>query len=307
LLAFSGRTGRKDRPARFLLVLSLCTLAYAFLADPKLGYPRDWDLFAFTALGYTFLGIYFFLRYWRETGAGDLRYVTLILLLTSLVSTVPWIYVNATETASVARFEHLLKLDRERSAHGHETLAIYYNQRAEWQKELEQWKKAAVAERNARYINNVAAVYHRQQRYDLALKELDKSLEVDPSFDRTYFNRGDVLAQMGRYNEALREFRRAIELRPDRMQYYNNLAGHLTKLGRDQEALEVLQEGVGVNPDHSLLYRDMGYNHFNLGDLVTAEKYLKLYLERAPEAEDVAEVRQFLRGLTERQRQQSVP
>jgi tetratricopeptide (TPR) repeat protein len=307
VLAFSVKTVRKDKLARFLLVLSLSTLAYALIIDPKLGYARDWDLFAFTALGYTLLGLHVFLRYRRETKTGDLRYVTLILLFTSLLSTVPWIYVNATEETSVARFEHLLKLDRDRSAHGHETLAMYYNTHGNWQKELEHWKKAAVAERSARYINNVAAVYNRQQRYDLALKELEKSLAVDPTFDRTYFNRGDVLARMGRYEEALREFREAIRLRPDRMQYYNNLGGHLTKLGRDREAVEVLEQGLKVNPDHFPLYRDLGYNHFNLGDFVLAEKYLKLYLEYAPDAEDAAEVRQFLRRLPDKQRQQSMP
>jgi tetratricopeptide (TPR) repeat protein len=300
LLAFRGKTTSRDKLARFLLILSLSTLAYALLIDPKLGYPRDWDLFAFTALGYTLLGLHLFLRYWRETRTADLRYVALCLLLTSLISTVPWIYVNATEEASVARFDHLLKLDRDRSAHGHETLAMHYNVRGEWQKELEQWKRAAVAERNARYINNVAAVYHRQRRYDLALKELDKSLAVDSAFDRTHFSRGDVLARMGRYEEALREFREAIRLRPDRMQYYNNLGGHLTKLGRDREAVEVLEQGLEVNPDHSPLYRDLGYNYFNLGDFLLARKYLELYLERAPEAEDAAEVRQFLRSLPER-------
>lgn len=297
VLAFSVKTARKDKLARFLLVLSLSTLAYALLIDPKLGYPRDWDLFAFVALGYTLLGLHVFLRYWRETKTRDLRYVTLSLLFTSLLSTVPWIYVNATEETSVARFEHLLKLDRDRSAHGHETLAMYYNTHGNWQKELEHWKKAAVAERSARYINNVAAVYNRQQRYDLALKELEKSLEVDPTFDRTHFSRGDVLAQMGRYEEALREFREAIRLRPDRMQYYNNLGGHLSKLGRDREAVEVLEQGLKVNPDHYPLYRDLGYAYYNLGDFARAEKYLELYLERAPDAEDAARVRQILRDL----------
>ncbi|MGB2990618.1 MAG: tetratricopeptide repeat protein [Candidatus Zixiibacteriota bacterium] len=297
VLAFSVKIARKDKLARFLLVLSLSTLAYALLIDPKLGYPRDWDLFAFAALGYTLLGLHVFLRYWRETKTGDLRYVTLSLLFTSLLSTVPWIYVNAAEETSVARFEHLLKLDRDRSAHGHETLAMYYNTRGEGRKELEQWKKAAVAERSARYINNVAAVYHRQQMYDLALMELEKSLKLDPTFDRTHFSRGDVLAQMGRHEEALAEFREAIRLRPDRVQYYQNLGGHLANLGRDREAAEVLEQGLKVNPDHSPLYRDLGYNHFNLGDFILAEKYLKMYLERAPDAEDAARVRRILRDL----------
>jgi tetratricopeptide (TPR) repeat protein len=307
VLALSIRTIWKDKLAMFLMVLSVSTLAYALLIDPKLGYARDWDLFAFTALGYTLLGLHLFLRHYGERKMGDLPYVTLVLLFTSLFSTVPWIYVNAAEETSVTRFEHLLKLDRERSAHGHETLAMYYNMRGKWQRELEQWKKAAAAERSARYFNNVAAVYNRRRRYDLALKELEKSLEVDPTFDYTHFSRGDVLAQLGRHEEAMKEFREAIRLRPDRMQYYNNLGGHLTKLGRDREAVEVLQQGLKVNPDHSPLYRDLGYNYFNLGDFVSAERYLELYLERAPEAEDALEVRQILRSLPEKRRQQSIP
>ncbi|MGB2768545.1 MAG: tetratricopeptide repeat protein, partial [Candidatus Zixiibacteriota bacterium] len=93
------------------------------------------------------------------------------------------------------------------------------------------------------------------------------------------------------------EFREAIRLRPDRVQYYQNLGGHLANLGRDREAAEVLEQGLKVNPDHSPLYRDLGYNHFNLGDFILAEKYLKMYLERAPDAEDAARVRRILRDL----------
>jgi serine/threonine-protein kinase len=112
---------------------------------------------------------------------------------------------------------------------------------------------------------------------------------------------------MGRYEEALREFREAIRLRPDRMQYYNNLGGHLSKLGRDREAVEVLEQGLKVNPDHYPLYRDLGYAYYNLGDFARAEKHLELYLERTPEVEDAARVRQILRSLPEKRRQKSKP
>jgi tetratricopeptide (TPR) repeat protein len=297
VLVFFRKINYKDRSFRFLLVLSICSLAYAFLMDPKLGYPRDWDLFAFTGLGYTLLGLYLFLKYWREIRSGDLRYVTLTLLFASLVSTVPWIYVNATEEKSVTRYGHLLTLDRGRSAHGYETLAMYYNTRGEWQMEIEQWMKAIAVENHPRYINNLAAVYYRQQRYDLALKELQRSLKVDSTFDYTHFGVGEVLSRMGRSEEALVEFRKAIKLRPDKVQYYNNLGAVLTNLGRDREALEVFEEGLKVNPDHFPIYRNLGYTYYNLGDFVSAEKYLKLYLERAPQAEDRNQVEAILREL----------
>jgi tetratricopeptide (TPR) repeat protein len=186
LLAFSKRISLRHGAVKFLLVVSVCMLGYAFLIDPKLGYPRDWDLFAFSGLGYTVLGLVVFLKFWREAKAGDLRYVTLSLLFVSLVSTVPWIYVNATERKAVGRFEHLLDLDEKRSAYGRENLAMYYNKRQEWHKEVQQWKKAIALANNARYMTNLAVVYYNQQNYDLALRVLERALDVDSTFDFTH-------------------------------------------------------------------------------------------------------------------------
>lgn len=307
ILVFPKRINFKESVVGFLLTVSIFGLAYAFLVDPKLGYPRDWDLFAFTGLGYTLLGIHIFLSSWREAKVSHLRYVTLALMFTSLISTVPWIYVNATEEKSITRFEHLLDLDEERSAHGHENLAIYYNMRKEWQKEIEQWEKAIALTNSARYINNLASVHYTQQRYDLAVKELKRSLEVDPTYDYTHFSLGEVFIRMGRSKDALAEFRKAIKLKPDRMEYYDNLGAHLANLGRDQEAVEVFQQALKVNPGYFPFYRDLGYTYFNLGDLAQAEKYLKLYLEHQPQAEDEAKVRQVLRNILQKRFPKSKP
>ncbi len=305
VLTFAKKINFKESAIRFLLVVSVCSLAYAFLVDPKLGYPRDWDLFAFTGLGYTLLGLHIFLKYWRETKIGNLRYITLTLLVTSLISTVPWIYINATEEKAVTRFDHLLDMDEERSAHGHENLAIYYDMREEWQKEIEHWEKAIALTNSARYINNLAEVYYSQQRYDLALKELKRSLEVDPTYDYTHFGLGEILIRMRRYEEAIAEFRKAIKLRPNRIEYYNNLGAHLANLGRDQEAVEVFEQGLKANPGYFPIYLNLGYTYLNLGDSTQAEKYLKLYLECSPQAEDEAKVRQVLKGILQKRSQES--
>ncbi|MCK4403761.1 MAG: tetratricopeptide repeat protein [candidate division Zixibacteria bacterium] len=297
VLAFFKRINLKESVVRFLLVVSICGLAYAFLVDPKLGYPRDWDLSAFTGLGYTFLGLYIFLNYWRGIKTGDLRYVILTLLFTSLISTVPWIYVNATEKKAVTRFEHLLDLDEERSAYGHENLAMYYSKRREWQKEIRHWEKAIALTNNARYITNLAVVYYNLQSYDLALKELERSLKIDSTFDFTHFCMGEIFIQRGRYQKAIAEYRKAIQLRPDITQYYDNLGSLLSNLERYGEAVEVFEQGLKANPGYFPIYRNLGYTYFNLGDLIQAEKYLRLYLQYSPQAEDETEVRQVLRSI----------
>jgi tetratricopeptide (TPR) repeat protein len=293
LLVFPKRSSRDDAIG-FLILVSVCTLGYALVVDPKLGYARDWDLFAFSGLGYTFLGLYVFLRHVKGVSKESLRYLTISLVFTSLVSTIPLIYVNSTETKAMARFEHLLDLDKRRSPSGRETLAIHYNMQGEREKEIEQWRKAIAFTQNARYINNLASVYYEMQRYDLALRYLDRSLEVDSVYHYTHFSRGEVLIHLGRYEEAISEFKRAIKLKPDRIEYYRNLGANLANLGRNREAIEVLQEGLRADPDYFPFYRDLGYTHYNLGDYAQAEKYLKLYLDNLPQAEDQAQARQIL-------------
>jgi tetratricopeptide (TPR) repeat protein len=294
VLSFWRKINWKDRTLRFLLSLSLCSLAYAFFMDPKLGYPRDWDLFAFTGLGYTILGIYLFIKGWREAQLKDLRYVTWAILFTSLLSTLPWIYVNASENKSVERIEYLLDLDNKRSPSGRENLAIYYDQKEEWQKEIAQWEKAIAITRSARYIDNLATVYFNNQEYDLALKELLRSLKVDSTFDFTHFGLAEVYVRMGRNEEAISEYRKAIEARPNLTQYYDNLGVLLSNLKRYPEAIQVFEEGIASNPRYYPLYRNLGYSYYDVGEYALSQKNLELYLKKAPQAEDEAEVREVL-------------
>jgi tetratricopeptide (TPR) repeat protein len=240
------------------------------------------------------LGLYLFLLSVKEQRKSTFRYVTISLVFTSLVSTVPFIYVNSTENKSVDRFEHLLDMDKRRSATGRETLAIHYNMQGKPEKEIKQWRKAIAFTKNARYINNLASVYYKMQRYDLALRYLNRSLEVDSGYHYTHFSRGEVLIHLGRYEEAIAEFKRAIELKPDRIEYYRNLGANLANLGRNREAIEVLKEGLQKDPNYLPLYRDLGYTYYNLGVYAQAERYLKFYLDKQPQAEDQDQVRQIL-------------
>jgi tetratricopeptide (TPR) repeat protein len=279
------------------VLVSVCTLGYALVVDPKLGYARDWDLFAFSGLGYTFLGLYLFLRYVKGLRKEALRYLTISLVFTSLVSTIPWIYVNSTDAKAVARFEHLLNLDMERSAYGRENLAMYYSKKGELQKEIEQWRKAIALTNNASYITNLAVVYYNLQRYDLALRELERSLDADSTFHFAHYLLAEIHLRRGEQQGAIEEYRKAIKYRSDITQYYDNLGSLLANLGRYPEALEVFQQGLKANPGYPSIYRNLGYTHLNMGDFAEAERYLLLYLEHSPSAEDVAEVREVLRNL----------
>jgi tetratricopeptide (TPR) repeat protein len=307
ILGFPGKVNLKDKVVPFLLVVTACSLGYALLVDPKLGYPRDWDLFAFTGLGYTFLGLYLLQDRWRQAKMGELRYLILSLFLTSVIVTAPWVYVNAAEQKAVARFEQLLDLDRERSAYGRENLAMYYGERGDFDAQIRQWKKAIAVSGNARYITNLGVTYYNLGMLDLALKELESSLEVDSTFDFTHFCMGEIFSRQGRHEEAIDAYRKAVRYRPSLTQYYDNLGTLLSNLGRYQEALEVFEQGLNATPGYPSIYRNLGYTYFNLGDALQAEKYLKLYLEQSPQADDRGEVMQVLRNVQQMKFEKAKP
>jgi tetratricopeptide (TPR) repeat protein len=90
----------------FLALGGLASLAGAWVTtDLALGYPRDWDLFAPSALIFTVAGLYFALSVpWRVPA---LRRSLLLVGCVGLFHTAPWIAVNASFDRSFARFQTL--------------------------------------------------------------------------------------------------------------------------------------------------------------------------------------------------------
>jgi tetratricopeptide (TPR) repeat protein len=59
------------------------------------------------------------------------------------------------------------------------------------------------------------------KRYDEALPDFSKAIELDPQNARYYNQRAVTLHAMKRYDEALSDFNKAIELDPQSRDYYD--------------------------------------------------------------------------------------
>jgi tetratricopeptide (TPR) repeat protein len=304
LLLFWRRISLKDNVARFLFWLGICSLGFALLVDPKLGYARDWDLFAFSSLGATLLGLYLILSLvggltqaasslgQEQTPGGgegramDLRPVTLALVVTSLVSTLPWILVNASEQKAVSRFEDLLKMDEKGTAHGYETLACYFRDRGEHQKSAKSWRDAIAVNPGPRYFGALGNAYQRLGEYDKAIEAYDRSLRMAsrfPGMASVHKNFGNTLARVGRFEEAVLQLKKAIDLRPGRTEVHQSLGNILGKLGRYQEAVPYLEMALESDPGNVALYKALGTCYAATGRKEEAGMYLKTYLQLRPE------------------------
>jgi tetratricopeptide (TPR) repeat protein len=278
-------------------MVSLCALVFAFLVDPKLGYPRDWDLFAFTGLGYTILGIYLFLNVLKESGLKRLRYITLPLILTALISTLPWIYVNATQEEAVERLTQILELDGKRSALGHEELAYYYRNHNQKEKEIEEWKKTIALFEKPRYLKNLAVALIEAGKYQEAASQLEKILAKDPNDPLTHSDLGKVYVSLGRYEEAKQQIQKAIELQPDNPVYYENLGFFFFKLKSYEEAKEAFKKGLETDSSYIPNYRNLGMVCADSVGNEEAIRYLELYLKYEPQAQDRDFVQKIIKQL----------
>lgn len=68
---------------------------------------------------------------------------------------------------------------------------------------------------DAKIYSNRAACYTKLTAFDLALKDCDKSIELDPLFLKAYLRKGNVLKGMGQIQKAMDVYEKAMEIAPD--------------------------------------------------------------------------------------------
>ena len=285
----------KENAVKFLMWLMVCSFSFALLVDPKLGYARDWDLFAFAGLGVTLLGLYLMVNIFRREKVTELGRMTMILVITSLIFTLPWILVNASEESAIARFENLLKMDEKRAAHGCETLACYYRDKGEHEKTIELWKNAISINPNPRYFGQLGVTYLTLKRYDQAIEALKRALQMAPdrpSIQLLHKSLALCLAEMGWYDEAVSELREAISFESGRADYYYAMGNVLGRAGRYEEAVPYFETALRLDPTNTRAYKVLGITCARVGKVKEAKKYLEAYLKWAPK--DAAQIQAII-------------
>jgi len=275
----------KENVVKFLLLTVIGSFAFALFVDPKLGYARDWDLFAFAGLGVTLLGVYLMTNIFTKEKTWEWSGVTLILCFTSLMFTLPWIWINASEEKSVARFEDLLRIDKKRAASGYETLACYFRDKDEHEKTVELWKNAIAINPLPRYFVLLGNAYLRLKRYDQAIESYERFIQVAPddkNIDFVYRSLGICLAGVGQYDEAISNLKIAISLKRDKADYYYTLGNILGKTGRYEEAVPCFEMVLKLDPNYIETYKLLGISLARLGKKEAAKRNLTTYLRSMP-------------------------
>jgi len=75
---------------------------------------------------------------------------------------------------------------------------------------------------SARAYYNRGHAYAEQKKYDLALSDYNKAIELDPKYVKAYNGRGNAYSDQKKYDLAIADYTQAIELDPKDVKAYNN-------------------------------------------------------------------------------------
>ncbi|MBI3129246.1 MAG: tetratricopeptide repeat protein [Candidatus Tectomicrobia bacterium] len=81
----------------------------------------------------------------------------------------------------------------------------------------------------------------KQGRFEEALEDLNKAIQLNPVDAEAYNNRGGVFCMLERFELAIADFSKAIELNPTYQKAYLNRAKTFERIGRTQEATNDMQ------------------------------------------------------------------
>lgn len=92
--------------------------------------------------------------------------------------------------------------------------------------------------------NNKAAALGYLNRYEEALQNYDKAIQLNPNVSKFYNNKGFIYMSKGNYEEAIKWFDKAIQLEPKVTDYYLNKGYSLFNLQKYDEAIESLTKSL---------------------------------------------------------------
>lgn len=134
-----------------------------------------------------------------------------------------------------------------------------YERNEVWRDRVSIWEDCVKkSPHKARPYNNLGAALADEGRYDRAIEQYHKALQINPNYPNAYANLGFALAKQGKVEESITQFLKALELKPRDHETLSNLGVALLLQSRYAEAVEYLSEAVALNPHFAKAQNNLG-------------------------------------------------
>ncbi len=168
-------------------------------------------------------------------------------------------------------------------ANAYDGYGFYLKATGQHEASIEACKRAQELEPLSLFLSlSLGWAYYFARRYDEALKQSTKVLEMDPNFGFAYWHRGMVYIQQQNFTEAINAFRKAISLSGAIPTFIGYLGHASARAGKHREARQMLAQLESLSKKQYVPSYLMGMIHLGLGDLNQTLDWLeKAYEERS--------------------------
>ncbi|MBU1221650.1 protein kinase [Myxococcota bacterium] len=109
-------------------------------------------------------------------------------------------------------------------------------------------------------FNNRSLAYRKMEKYQMALDDLNKGIEIKSDWPTLYNNRAILFEKMGRLSDAKNDYLKAISLKPNSRVYHCNLASLYRETGEYGKAISTISTALNLNRDNlntNILYAEI--------------------------------------------------
>jgi tetratricopeptide (TPR) repeat protein len=152
------------------------------------------------------------------------------------------------------------------TAHGYNSFGNLFYDLGRFNQAIEQYKKAI--ELDPAYVvayNNRGLALRSLGKYEEALTQYLKATELEPTNPDVFNNIGNALYDLKKYEEAIAQYIKAIELDSNFVDAYNNRGLALKNLRRYEEAIAQYTKAIELDPNYADAYNNWGDTLYKLG------------------------------------------
>lgn len=121
---------------------------------------------------------------------------------------------------------------------------------------------------------NLALAFEKLNNYEESITFYNKAINKHYNFQKAYYNLGNVYYKLSNYNLAKKNLDKSLSIVSDHLLTLKLLVRVSEKLGDSKSKEENLRKIIRISPNDYFANKEFGYLALNSGDLKQAQKYL---------------------------------
>ena len=298
-------SSKLSKPTIFLGLVSIASLSFLFAIDPKLGMPRDWDLFSLNIFPITMLLVF-------NLQDINIKYIGRLLMplgVTLIIFALPNLLTNLHDDRSAKYLEYLIRLDYERGFSSFLILEDYavsqgdmakadsiksfcFNYYTEWRKSNQAMralnngdvalgtKRLSLLKPNkfdAEYHRMLAKLAYLKADYPKALSRIEAAIQLRPYYFEFYCERGKIYSAMGYPEKFIENYLIAYQINESAPLVLNGLAFMYSFIEKYDSSIYYGEKMLEVDTTNPQTYLSLGISYIMRLDLEQARKIISRY------------------------------